>query len=58
MAIVFSPRTYYVEIQHAAMRDLSVLQPKRLMEWPVSVNLYTDATSHSMHSDWLPWSRP
>lgn len=32
----------------AAIRYLPVLQPKELMDWPVSVNLYTDATSHSV----------
>lgn len=32
----------------AAIRDLSVLQLKRLMECSVPVNLYTDATPHSV----------
>lgn len=32
----------------AAMWDLSVLQPKGLRDWPVAVNLYTDATPHSV----------
>lgn len=32
----------------ALMRDLSVLQRKGLMDWPVSVNLYTDATPHTV----------
>lgn len=33
----------------AAMRDLSIKgQPKGLMDWPVSVNLYTDATPNSV----------
>lgn len=31
-----------------AMCDLSVLQPKGLMDWPASVNLYTDATPLSV----------
>lgn len=31
-----------------AARDRSVMQPKGLMYWPVSVNLYTDVTLHSV----------
>lgn len=29
------------------MQDLSILQPKRLLDWPLIVNLYTDASLHN-----------